>query len=58
MDNKRIKRIFCIITGGCKFKGGAECHIDNNDMVTITETCYKCGKTFSFTAPYKNFGGK
>ena len=45
---KRIKRIKCILTGGCKFKSGSQCNIDENDVVTITETCYKCGKKYSF----------
>ena len=51
-----IKRIKCILTGGCKFKSGTtQCRIDKNDMVHITETCCKCGKQYSFFAPYKNF---
>lgn len=53
-----VKRIKCILTGGCRFKGGTtECYIDDNDMVTIKETCYKCGKEFSFTVPYAKFEG-
>ena len=51
-----VKRIKCILTGGCKFKGGTtDCHIDENDIVTITETCCKCGKTYSFSVPYSAF---
>lgn len=47
-----FKRIKCIMTGGCRFKSGmTECHIDENNMVTITETCMNCGKQFSFTIP-------
>ena len=52
-----VKRIKCILTGGCKFKGGTtDCHIDENDIVTITETCCKCGKIYSFSVPYSAFG--
>lgn len=51
-----LKRILCILTGGCKFKGGSKCVIDDNNMVTITETCYKCGKKYSFSVPYSKFG--
>lgn len=51
-----IKRIKCILTGGCKFKGGtSQCNIDENDIVTITETCCKCGKVYSFSVPYSAF---
>lgn len=52
-----LKRILCFFTGGCKFKYGCESTIDENNMVTITETCYKCGKKYSFTAPLSKFGG-
>ena len=49
-----IKRIKCFLTGGCKFKSGTtKCHIDENDTATITEICYKCGKKYSFSVPYK-----
>ena len=55
-ENMNIKRIRCILTGGCKFKGGTtQCHLNDNDVVTITETCCKCGKQYSFSAPYKAF---
>ena len=50
-----IKRIKCILLGGCKFKGGAQSSIDENDNVNITETCCRCGKKYSFTAKYSNF---
>ncbi len=51
-----IKRIKCVLLGGCIFKAGTtDCHIDDNNNVTITETCCRCGKKFSFTAPYANF---
>ncbi len=50
------KRIKCKLTGGCKFKPGTtECHVDENDMVTITETCMKCGKKFTIVAPMRAF---
>ena len=52
----KLKRIGCILLGGCKFKGESQCTIDNNDIVTISETCYRCGKTFSFQVPYSRFG--
>lgn len=53
MNTKRIK---CILTGGCKFKAGTtNCHIDENNIVTITETCCRCGKQYSFSAPYSAF---
>lgn len=55
MKTDKIKRIKCILTGGCKFKG-CQSNIDENDVVTITETCYKCGKTYSFSVPYSKFG--
>jgi hypothetical protein len=55
MKTDKIKRIKCRLTGGCKFKGGAQCNIDENDVITITETCYKCGKTYSFSIPYSKF---
>lgn len=53
-----IKRLKCILTGGCKFKSSdTNCvYDDKNKICTITETCYKCGKKHSFTAPSKNFG--
>ena len=52
-----FKRIKCFLTGGCKFKGGtSQVQLDKKDNVTITETCYKCGKQYSFTVPYSAFG--
>lgn len=53
-----IKRIKCFLTGGCKFKSGttvSECN-DKEKTCTITETCCKCGKKYSFTGTYKQFG--
>lgn len=53
-----MKRIACFLTGGHKFKDrDTECRYDNGiKLYTITETCCKCGKKFSFSAPSKNFG--
>lgn len=53
-----MNRILCILTGGCKFKScDTKCHCDDEKKeVTITETCYKCGKKYSFTDTYKHFG--
>jgi hypothetical protein len=53
-----MNRLMCLLTGGHKFKSGSTlAHCDNKTkMCTITETCYKCGKQFSFSATYKNFG--
>lgn len=52
-----MTRFLCWLTGGCKFKAGeTECHCnDKTKMVTITETCYKCGKKYSFTSDYAHF---
>lgn len=52
-----IKRIKCILTGGCKFRGGtiSECN-DNEKICTITETCCKCGKKYTAVFTYKQFG--
>ena len=53
----KIKQFFCGLTNH-KFKSSdTDCKYDDvNKTCTITETCYKCGKKFSFTAPSKNFG--
>ena len=53
----KIKQFFCGLTNH-KFKSSdTDCKYDDvNKTCTITETCYKCGKMFSFTAPSKNFG--
>lgn len=53
-----MNRILCFLTGGCKFKSSdTQCHCDDKKKeVTITETCYKCGRKYSFTATYKQFG--
>lgn len=52
-----IKRIKCFLTGGCKFRDATmlKCN-DKTKTVTVTETCCKCGKQYSFTATYKQFG--
>jgi hypothetical protein len=56
MINK-IKQFLCGLTNH-KFKSNdTDCKYDDaNKTCTITETCCKCGKKFSFTAPSKNFG--
>ena len=55
--NKKVKQFLCGLTSH-KFKSDdTDCKYDSvNKTYTITETCYKCGKKFSFTAPSKNFG--
>ena len=52
----KLKQLFCFH----KFKSNdTDCKYSATyDTYTITETCYKCGKKFSFTAPSKNFGLK
>lgn len=53
-----MNRLMCILTGGCKFKSN-ETQSEYNKQtkeVTITETCCKCGKKYSFTTTIKNFG--
>ena len=40
-----LKRIKCILTGGCKFRDAAISECDDKEKTcTITETCCKCGK--------------
>ena len=53
----RIKQFLCGLKNH-KFKSeDTECkHDEVNKTFTITETCCRCGKKFSFTAPSKNFG--
>lgn len=53
-----MNRITCFLTGGHKFKSGdTQCHCDDDKKICIiTETCFKCGKQFSFSATYKQFG--
>lgn len=52
-----IKRIKCILTGGCKFRDGtiSECN-DQKKTCTITETCCKCGKKYTAVFTYKQLG--
>lgn len=55
--NPNIKRIKCFLTGGCNFRDAAIAKCDDKTKtVTIMETCCKCGKQYSFTATYKQFG--
>lgn len=53
-----MNKIMCFLTGGHRFKSkDTQCHGDNESrMYTITEACCKCGKKFSFSAQYKDFG--
>jgi len=52
----KIKQFLCGLTHH-KFKSvDTDCKYDGvTKTYTITETCYNCGKKFSFTAPSKNF---
>ena len=52
----KLKRIGCILLGGCIFGADTKCVIDDNDIVTISETCSRCGKVFSFSVPCAKFG--
>jgi hypothetical protein len=53
----RIKQFLCGITYHKFLSKDTESKYDpKNKTITITETCCKCGKKFSFTAPAKNFG--
>lgn len=52
-----MNKVMCFLTGGHKFKSSdteSKCN-DKEKTCTITETCYKCGKRFSFTGTYKQF---
>lgn len=52
-----MRRITCFLTGGCKFKATAQSEYNEKSKeITITETCCKCGKKYSFTTDIKNFG--
>ena len=53
-----IKRIKCILTGGCRFRDSAISleHNDKEKTCTITETCYKCGKKYTTVFTYKQLG--
>lgn len=57
-EGRRMNKICCFLTGGHRFKSGntKSCCDDKNKTCTITDTCHKCGKKFSFTATYKQFG--
>ncbi len=47
-----LKRVKCFLTGGCRFYGVADGHLDKNGTFTATCICYKCGKEYSFTSNY------
>lgn len=53
----KLKQFLCGLTNH-KFKSNdTDCKYDDvNNTCTITETCCKCGKKLSFTAPSKSFG--
>lgn len=54
----KIIQFLCGLAGNHKFKSNdTDCQYDDaNETYTITETCCKCGKKFSFTTLSKNFG--
>lgn len=54
----KLKQTLCgIFTGHRLNDTDRECKYNEKDKTfTITETCCKCGKKFSFTVPEKNFG--
>lgn len=56
MKNK-LKQFLCGLAHH-KFKDtDTKCQYDSEkDEYTITETCCRCGKKFSFSAPAKKFG--
>lgn len=53
----KLKQSLCGLTNHYFLSNDTECKYDKtNKTYTITETCCKCGKKYSFTAPAKNFG--
>lgn len=54
---RKIRQFLCEITQH-KFKSvDKHCYYNaNDDTFTITETCCRCGKQFSFTASSECFG--
>ena len=49
---KRIRRLLCAITRHRFERTDIDCKIDvENNIVTVTQTCRRCGKQFTFTAP-------
>ncbi len=53
----KIKRFICGIFGHCFGEIPTESYYNaETHEITITETCRKCGKQFSFTAHEKYFG--
>ena len=47
-----LARLKCILTGGCKFSPDmTTCHVDENDICHIEETCINCGKKFTYDVP-------
>lgn len=53
----KIKQFLCGLTHHRFQSGKSKCEYNKQtDEYTITDTCVRCGKQFSFTAPAKNFG--
>lgn len=54
----KIKQFLCGLFTNHRFNSfDTDCHYNKEEKTfTITETCCRCGKKFSFTAPEKNFG--
>lgn len=55
----KLKQFICGLTNHYFLSNDTECKHDetnNTYTITITETCCKCGKKYSFTVPAKNFG--
>lgn len=56
-NQMNIKRIKCILTGGCRFRDSAISECDDKEKTcTITETCCKCGKKYTAVFTYKQLG--
>lgn len=56
--NNNLKQFLCGLMTGHSFKDkDTVCEYNDEDKTCmVTETCYRCGKKFSFTAPSKSFG--
>lgn len=55
---RRIRQFLCGLFTNHRFNSSdTDCHYNEKEKTfTITETCCKCGKSFSFTASEENFG--
>lgn len=47
-----MNRLFCTLTGGCKFQGAPDTFIDKHYMVHYRHTCIKCGKVYEWIIPW------